>query len=147
MINRHWCISAFDEDSPYTNSCLFTLDRLPLLLLLRKNQFSSSPNTAQQSVRKPYCPLLVFNSPLQCIFISNQLKVYMVQLTQHTGRELSSPWFYLTNLLLLFCSPRHPHFKFQHACFQLKFERSKILFYFCMRACTSWFSVPVIGKL
>ena len=27
---------ALDEDSPYTNSCLFTLDRLPLLLLLRK---------------------------------------------------------------------------------------------------------------
>ena len=31
---------ALDEDSPYTNSCLFTLDRLPLLLLLRK---TSSP--------------------------------------------------------------------------------------------------------
>ena len=28
---------ALDEDSPFTNSCLFTLDRLPLLLLLRKN--------------------------------------------------------------------------------------------------------------
>ena len=28
---------GLDEDSPYTNSCLFTLDRLPLLLLLRKN--------------------------------------------------------------------------------------------------------------
>ena len=28
---------ALDEDSPYTNLCLFTLDRLPLLLLLRKN--------------------------------------------------------------------------------------------------------------
>ena len=28
---------ALDEDSPYTNSCLFTIDRLPLLLFLRKN--------------------------------------------------------------------------------------------------------------
>ena len=28
---------ALYEDSPYTNSCLFTLDRLPLLLLLHKN--------------------------------------------------------------------------------------------------------------
>jgi len=28
---------ALDEDSPNTNSCLFTLDRLPSLLLLRKN--------------------------------------------------------------------------------------------------------------
>ena len=28
---------ALDEDSPYTNLSLFTLDRLPLLLLLRKN--------------------------------------------------------------------------------------------------------------
>ena len=34
-----------------------------LLLLLRKNQFFSSPITSQQSVRKPYRPLLVFNSP------------------------------------------------------------------------------------
>ena len=34
-----------------------------LLLLLRKNKFSKSPKTSQQSVRKPYCPLLVFNSP------------------------------------------------------------------------------------
>ena len=54
---------ALDENSPYTNSCLFTLDRLPLLLLLRKNYFSSSPKTSLQSVRKPYFPLLVFNSP------------------------------------------------------------------------------------
>ena len=29
---------ALDEDSPYTNSCLFTLDRLPLLLLLRHSK-------------------------------------------------------------------------------------------------------------
>ena len=28
---------ALDEDSAYTKSCLFTLDRLPLLLLLRQN--------------------------------------------------------------------------------------------------------------
>ena len=28
---------ALAEDSPYTKWCLFTLDRLPLLLLLRKN--------------------------------------------------------------------------------------------------------------
>ena len=34
-----------------------------LLLMLRKNQFFSSPKTSQQSVRKPYRPLLVFNSP------------------------------------------------------------------------------------
>ena len=43
MINRHWCISALDEDSPYTNSCLFTLDRLPLLLLLPCYAKTSSP--------------------------------------------------------------------------------------------------------
>ena len=28
---------ALDEDSPHTSSCLFTLDQLPLLLLLCKN--------------------------------------------------------------------------------------------------------------
>ena len=37
MINKHLAFLALDEDSPYTNSCLFTLDRLPLLLMLRKN--------------------------------------------------------------------------------------------------------------
>ena len=46
------------EDSPFTNSCLFTLDRLPLLVLLRRN--FSSLKTSQQSVRKTYPPLLVF---------------------------------------------------------------------------------------
>ena len=40
MMNRHLASLALDEDSPYTKSCLFTLDQLPLLLLLRKNQFS-----------------------------------------------------------------------------------------------------------
>ena len=54
---------ALDEDKPYTNLCLFTLDRLPLLMLLRKNLFFSSPKTSQQSVRKPYRPYLLFNSP------------------------------------------------------------------------------------
>ena len=34
-----------------------------LLLFLRKIQFFSSPKTSQQSVRKPYRPLLLFNSP------------------------------------------------------------------------------------
>ena len=63
MINKHLAFLVLDEDSPYTNSCLFTLDRLPLLLLLRKNQFFSSPKTSQQSVRKPYRTLLIFNSP------------------------------------------------------------------------------------
>jgi len=37
MINKHLAFLVVDEDSPYTNSCLFTLDLLPLLLLLRKN--------------------------------------------------------------------------------------------------------------
>ena len=37
MINKHLAFLALDEDSPYTNSCLCTLDWLPLLLLLRKN--------------------------------------------------------------------------------------------------------------
>ena len=54
MINKHLAFLALDEDSPYTNSCLFTLDRLPLF---------SSPKTSQQSLRKPYRPLLLFNSP------------------------------------------------------------------------------------
>ena len=60
MINKHLASLALDEDSPFTNLCLFTLDRLPLLLLLHRNQFFSSPKTSQQSVRKTYRPLLVF---------------------------------------------------------------------------------------
>ena len=74
MMNRHLASLALDEDSPYTNSCLFTLDQLPLLLLLRKNQFSSSPKTSQQSVRKPCCPLLVFNSPLMKQFSLGRIR-------------------------------------------------------------------------
>ena len=88
MINRHWCISALDEDSPNTNSCLFTLDRLPLLLLLRKNQFSSSPNTSQQSVRKSlYSILLGLHYPVKIerschrAGTSGKYTVYTVQCT------------------------------------------------------------------
>ena len=75
---------ALDEDSPYTNSCLFTLDRLPLLLLFRKNYFSSSQKTSLQSVRKPYFPLLVFNSPwVYWTIKSNILCIRFVFLYQH----------------------------------------------------------------
>ena len=50
----------------------FTLDRLPLLL--RKNQSFSSPKTSQQSARKPYCPLLLFNSPWFAVYCRVVLK-------------------------------------------------------------------------
>ena len=84
MINTHLAFLALDEDSPYTNSCLFTLDRLPLLLLLRKNYFSSSPKTSQQSVRKPYRPLLLFNSP--CDFSNFTIKYIPNQM------YIATPW-------------------------------------------------------
>ena len=65
MINKHLASLALDEDSPFTYSCLFELDRLPLLLLLRRNYSSLAvPKTSQQSVRKTYRPLLVKNNPL-----------------------------------------------------------------------------------
>ena len=50
----------------------FTLDQLPLLL--RKNQSFSSPKTSQQSARKPYCPLLLFNSPWFAVYCRVVLK-------------------------------------------------------------------------
>ena len=34
MINKHLASLALDEDSPYTNSCLFTLDRLPFVIVV-----------------------------------------------------------------------------------------------------------------
>ena len=37
MINKHLASLALDEDSPFTNLCLITLDRLSSLLLLRRN--------------------------------------------------------------------------------------------------------------
>ena len=63
MMNKNLASLALDEDSPFANSCLFTLDRLLLLLLLHRNSFFSSPKTSQQSVRKTYRPLIVFFSP------------------------------------------------------------------------------------
>ena len=82
MINRHLA----HEDSPYTNSCLFTLDRLPLLLWLRKNisnardapDVFSSPKTSQLSVRKPYRPLLLFNSPWEQSVLWIPIFVYKI---------------------------------------------------------------------
>ena len=50
----------------------FTLDQLPLLL--RKNQSFSSPKTSQQSARKPYCPLLLFNSSWFAVYCRVVLK-------------------------------------------------------------------------
>ena len=41
-------------------------------IFLRRNQFFSGPNTSQQSVQKPYRPLLLFNISLrQSIILSN----------------------------------------------------------------------------
>ena len=60
MINKHL---ASQQDSQFTNSGLFTLDRLPLLLLLRRNYFFSSPKTSKLSVRKTYRPSLYSISP------------------------------------------------------------------------------------
>ena len=61
-----------------------------LLLLLHKNQFSSSPKTSQQSVRKPYCPLLVFNSPCISTYLSILLSFYLtVYLSFHPEKKIS----------------------------------------------------------
>ena len=34
MINKQMAFLALDEDSPYTNSCLFTLDRHAFVIML-----------------------------------------------------------------------------------------------------------------
>ena len=57
MINKYLASLALDEDSPFTNSCLFTLDRLPLLLLLRAKTSSSAVQKRHSKVYgKPIAP-------------------------------------------------------------------------------------------
>ena len=68
-----------------------------LLLLLRKNQFFSSPKTSQQSVRKPYRPLLLFifslritisKIRLSCTWIDTDMdKVLRVRHLPDTDRQ------------------------------------------------------------
>ena len=58
MINRHWCISALDEDSPYTNSCLFTLDRLPLLCCYAKTSSPAAKIRHSKVYGNPIAPSL-----------------------------------------------------------------------------------------
>ena len=59
MINKHLASLALDEDSPFTNSCLFTLDRLSLLLLLRRNYSSSAVQKRHSKVyEQPIAPSL-----------------------------------------------------------------------------------------
>ena len=68
-VNKHELVygesSSTARDEP--DVCLYHLCYClqSLLLLLRKNQLFSSPKTSQQSVRKPYCPLLLFNISLR----------------------------------------------------------------------------------
>ena len=58
---------ALDEDSPYTNSIMFVYIRSAafVIVVLHKLVLQQSKNS-QLSVRKPYRPLLLFNSP--CIY-------------------------------------------------------------------------------
>ena len=63
MINKHLAFLALDEDSPYTNSCLFTLDRLPLLLLLRKTSYSAVQKRHSKMYGNPIAPSFYSISP------------------------------------------------------------------------------------
>ena len=49
-------LAPLDEDSPYTNSCLFTLDRLPLLLLFRKTSSSAVQKRHSKVYGNPIAP-------------------------------------------------------------------------------------------
>ena len=84
MINRHL---AHLWRQMKIHSCLFTLDRLPSLLLLRKNQFFSSSKTSQQSVRKPISPSfypILFSA--YCIFtVKNKLFRQSLQIEPVAG--------------------------------------------------------------
>ena len=55
---------ALDEDSPYTNSCLFTLDRLPLLLLYAKTSSSAVQKRHSKGYGNPIAPSFYLISPL-----------------------------------------------------------------------------------
>ena len=84
-VNKHQLV--YGESSSYARDAPMSVYHLcyclqSLFLLLRKNQFSSSLNMSQQSVRKPYCPLLVFNSSwcvLQVYTVHKNLGICTVQ--------------------------------------------------------------------
>ena len=64
MINKHLASLAFQQDSPFTNSCLFTLDRLPLLLLLYAETSSSAVQKRHSKVYgNPIAPSFYSISP------------------------------------------------------------------------------------
>ena len=63
-----------NEDSPFTNSCLFTLDRLSLLLLLRRKETSSSAvqkhhSKVYKNLSPPPCILFCLVSTILNIFV------------------------------------------------------------------------------
>ena len=75
-----WCISGvIDEDSPYTNSCLFTLDRLPLLYCCYAKTSSSAVQKRHSKVYgNPIAPsfsILLFKPFLS--FILSWLKPFL----------------------------------------------------------------------
>ena len=63
MINTFGASLALDEDSQYTKSCLFTLDRLPLLLLLRKTSYSAVQKHLSKVYGNPIAPSFYSISP------------------------------------------------------------------------------------
>jgi len=77
---------ALDEDSPYINLYLFTLDRLPLLLLLRKNYTSAVQKRHSKVYGNPIAPSfysihLAFNR--SSMFIAQC--TYCTQMVGNTG--------------------------------------------------------------
>ena len=65
-------VSLASDDPPYTNSCLFTLDRLPLLLCYAK---TSSPAVQKRHSKVCGNPIVPF---LYLILLGSTLKVPMV---------------------------------------------------------------------
>ena len=82
MINKQMAFLALDEDSPYTNSFLFTLDRLPLLLLLyAKTRTSAVQKRHSKVYENPIAPsfnsiLLVINYKF-CQITNSKFKISM----------------------------------------------------------------------
>ena len=77
MINKHLASLALDEDSSFTNSCLFTID---CLCYCCYEETSSSAVQKRDSVRKTYRPLLVFYISLVFLILDTSLMIVSIEL-------------------------------------------------------------------
>jgi len=83
---------ALDEDSPYTSSCLFTLERL-LLLLLRKNLSSSAVQKRHSKVYgNPIAPSYSIHLEYHNVCTRDEMRYQILKLELPLRTGISDIW-------------------------------------------------------